>query len=192
MAHRTWLSLSSKSTISPFKQATNMEFNKHKMENRKNLASLNEIEARLASTKQPFNNFRRAKRYASKQQQDKNFAIEHFYHSLVKKVKELYATLPNKEDRVVILLDRTKDPANHSGVHCFLTPSFFIHLECDIYNNYKVEYQFCNCPFQQEIEKLLNGLLLSSFSTQITMQPDYPAFFRRCLAVNPERFIHLL
>lgn len=167
-------------------------FNKHIMENRKNLTLLNEIEARLASTRRAFTNYHKAKRYNSKKERELNQAIESFYHTLIKKVKELYSTLPNKADRVIILLDRTNDIGTYSGVHCFLTPHFFVHLECDIYFKYKVEYQFCLCPFQPEIEKLLASLLLTSFSTQITSQPDYPAFFRRVLACQPERFIHVL
>ncbi|MEE1945064.1 hypothetical protein VRU48_08095 [Pedobacter sp. KR3-3] len=169
-----------------------MDFIKHKQENNKNLASLNEIEERLKSQKPKYKNYQRAKTHGSKNQTDTNSAIEFFYHSLVEKVKELHATLPNKEDRVVILLDLTKDPVNLSGIHCLVTPSFFVHLECDYYNNYKVEYQFFKCQFEGQIQELINKLSLRSYSTQITTQPEYPAFFKRCLQVNPERFIHLL
>lgn len=168
------------------------EFNRHPMENNKNTASLNEIETRYRTVKPRYRNDQRARKHCEPKETHLNEAIAFFYHTLVAKCKEMFSTLPNKEDRVMLMLDLTKDPVNSSGIHCIATSTFFIHLECDAYHKYRVEYQFYRCPFEKQIQEQINRLTLRSFSTQIATQADYPAFFRRVLACQPERFIHLL
>lgn len=167
-------------------------FKKHIMETRKNLVSLNEIEERYRTVKPKYKNHMRASRLGSDKQKGMNEAIEFFYHSLVNEAKLLFATLPNKEDKVMVILDLKHDPVNLSGIHAIITSTLYVQLECDYYNNYRIEYQFYRCPFEKRIQELINRLTLRSFSTQITTQPDYPAFFRRVLACQPENFIHLL
>jgi hypothetical protein len=104
----------------------------------------------------------------------------------------LYSTLPNAEDRIIILLNNRLDPTDCQGLFTLITPTFFFYLECDILNNYRVEYLFHDCPVEAEIQQLINQFCMRSYSTEVVKQPDYPMFFRTCLSVQPPRFIHQL
>ncbi|WP_157766498.1 hypothetical protein [Pedobacter ginsengisoli] len=160
--------------------------------NHKNLEALKQIEARLSSTKRVYKNSIRAKLNGTTSQKAMNPVISGFYHVIVNKVKELYSKLPNKEDRVIIELNNELDPTDSHGLFTLITPTFFFYLECSITNQYRIEYQFHNCPVEEEIQQLINAFSMRSYSTEVVNQPDYPAFFQRCLQVQPDRFIHQL
>lgn len=158
----------------------------------KNLAAQQEIEARLASTKTIYKNHQRAKQYGTTSQKSMNPAIEGIYHAILKKVKELYKGLPNKEDRIIIELNNAQDPTDSHGLFTLMTPSFFFYLECSITNQYRIEYLFDSCPVEDDIQALISKFAVRSYSTEVVKQPDYPTFFRRALSCQPDRFIHHL
>ena len=158
----------------------------------KNLAAQQEIEARLSSAKTIYKNHQRAKQYGTKAQQAFNPVIQGMYNAILKKVKELHKGLPNKDDRIIIELNNEQDPTDSHGLFTLLTPSFFFYLECDIKNNYRIEYLFRDCPVEQEIQKLIDRFAMRSYSTEVVKNSDYPTFFRNCLACQPSRFIHQL
>lgn len=164
----------------------------HNPRNHKNLEAQKQIEERLSSTKRVYKNVTRAKMNGTTSQKAINPAIAGMFHTIVKKAKELYSTLPNKEDRVIIELNNEQDPTDSHGLYTLITPSFFFYLECDILSNYRIEYQFDQCPVEAEIQQLINQFAMKSFSTEVVKQTDYPKFFRRCLSVQPDRFIHQL
>lgn len=160
--------------------------------NHKNLQAQQEIEARLSSTKKVYKNHLRASLNGTTSQKGMNPAIEGMYHAILRQVKELYHTLPNKEDRIVIELNNELDPTDSHGLFTLITPSFYFYLECDILNNYRIEYLFHFCPFEQQIQKLIDQFSMRSYSTEVVKQEDYPAFFNRCLSCQPPRFIRQL
>ncbi|MCX2451113.1 hypothetical protein OQX61_07495 [Pedobacter sp. PLR] len=161
-------------------------------ENNTNLQSQQEIERRLRSGKRVYKNHQRAKLNSTDSQQSLNPAIENMYHVIVRKIKELYSQLPNKEDKVMIEFNNADDPTDSHGLFTVMTPTFFFYLECDIKNNYRIEYLFHNCPLETEIMQLINKYSMASYSTEVVNQPDYPTFFRNCLQVQPSRFIFQL
>jgi hypothetical protein len=169
-----------------------MAFKKHSQENNKNLPALNEIEARLKSTKKIFKNHQRAKAKGTTNQKQMNPCIEQMYRMLVDKVKILCCSLPDKSDRVMIELDQQADPFDTSGIYCIMTPSIYLYLECDIKSNYRIEYHFHNCPIEKQVQEWINKLAIRAYSTDVVNQQDYPAFFNEVLRCQPERFIHLL
>lgn len=158
----------------------------------KDLEAQKQIEARLNSTKRVYKNSTRAKMNGTTSQKAMNPVIANMYHVILKKVKELYSTLPNKEDRMIILLNNELDATDSHGLFTLITPSFFFYLECDIMNNYRIEFLFHLCPFEEEIQQLINAFSMRSYSTEVVNQPNYSAFFNRCLSVQPDRFIHQL
>lgn len=162
------------------------------MENKKDFVSLKQIEERLSSTKRVYKNTTRANKYGTDTQRGINPSIEFNYHSAVKRIKELFTILPNKCDRVMVILDQKQEPLNASDLYCIVTSTFFFHIQCDVLNNYKVEYLFYRCPLEEQIMKIIGEELLKSYSTEKVQQDDFPAFFKRVLSVQPERFIHLL
>jgi hypothetical protein len=158
----------------------------------KNEAALEQIEARLTSTKTIYKNHQRAKQYGTSGQKAFNPVVQGMYFAILKKTKELYKGLPSKEDRIIIELNNEQDPTDSHGLFTLLTPSFFFYLECDIKNNYRIEYLFHDCPVEQEIQKLIDRFAMRSYSTETVKQPDYPTFFRQVLSCQPDRFIHHL
>lgn len=164
----------------------------HNQENYKDLQSQEAIKERLRSKKKVYKNYLRAKLNGTTTQKGMNPVISQMYHIIVKKVKELITELPNKEDRVLIEFDNEKDPTDSHGLFSLITPSFFFYLECDILNNYRIEYLFHECPFEEKAQKLIDQFSVRSFSTDVVKKYDYPTFFKRCLEVQPPRFIHHL
>jgi hypothetical protein len=161
-------------------------------QNAKDWQAVQEIEERLSSGKRVSKTHIRAMLNSNDSQKDCNSTISGMYHVIVNKVKELYSTLPNAEDRIIILLNNRLDPTDCQGLFTLITPTFFFYLECDILNNYRVEYLFHDCPVEAEIQQLINQFCMRSYSTEVVKQPDYPMFFRTCLSVQPPRFIHQL
>ena len=168
------------------------EFKKHSQENNKDIRLVEEMEKMWSTPKHVSKNYMKMKVNSTTMQNKVNPAIHDMYHIIIESVKELFSRLPNKEDRVIIELNLMGCPVEVSGLYCIATPSFFFHLECDVWTNYKIEYQFCQCPFEKEIQALIDKFSVRSYSTEIMKQPDYPAFFKRCLQVQPERFIKVL
>lgn len=165
-------------------------FQKHEII--KDLAAQREIEDRLANGKRVSKNHIRAKLFGTDTQRAVNPTIFEMYSVIVNKVKELYSKLPNAEDRIIILLNNQLDPTDCQGLFTLIAPTFFFYLECDILSNYRIEYMFDQCPVEAEIHQLINQFSMRSYSTEVVKQADYPSFFRRCLQVNPDRFIHQL
>lgn len=168
------------------------QFKRHSQENKKDLRLVEEMEAIWSSKKHVYKNYRRMDVNGTTMQRLVNPVIHDMYHFIVDSVKELYSKLPNQEDRVMIELNLKSCPNDAAGLYCIATNSFFFHLECDVQTNFKIEYQFHQCPFEKEIQTLINKFCVRSYSTEVMKQPDYPAFFKRCLQVQPERFVRIL
>jgi len=158
----------------------------------KDLPAQQEIEERLVHGKRVYKNYQRAKANGTDSQKGINPVIEQMYHIIVKKVKMLYTSLPNKEDRVVIMLNNEQDPTDSHGLFTILTPHFFFYLECDIVNQYRIEYLFHNCPVETEIQQLIIEFSMKSYSTEKMNVPHYPTYFNNVLSCQPDRFIHRL
>jgi hypothetical protein len=166
-------------------------FTKHKYENDKNNASLDEIEKRLASKRKVFKNYVRASK-GTITQKEMNPAIETLYHAVIAKVKPLFAALPDAHDRVIIQLNHKNEPLNPIGLFCLMTSTFYFYLEADYRNEYRVEYMFHHCPIQEEVMKMITSMSLKSYSTEVIQTKDYTAMFNESLRCQPERFITLL
>jgi hypothetical protein len=167
------------------------EFIKHKMENQKDLKTLSIIEEHYQG-KPAYSNYQRATSHGSSIQKKLNPRIEEGYHRMLKKVKELFATLPNKEDRVIVELNLKAMPSDSFGLYSVLTSTFYFSMECDIYNNFRIEYLFHNCKFEKELRTWMIGYSINNHSFQNVRVDDYEDYFNRVLQVQPERFISLL
>lgn len=165
---------------------------RHTPEKSDNSQSKEQIEDRLNSGNRVYKNHQRARLNGTTSQKSLNPAIADMYHVIVRKVKELCTQLPNKEDKVMIEFSNADDPTDSHGLFTLMTSTFFFYLECDIMNNYRVEYLFHNCPVEPEIQQLINQFSIRSYSTELVKQDNYSAFFQRCLQVQPSRFIFQL
>ena len=125
---------------------------------------------------------------------DQNFMVELHYHKILVKVKNLFATSPFLSSQLVFEKDYKEDNTENSfTMHSFISSSFFWYLECDFAYCYMVEYDFHNCPFEQEIRELIE----SSFwgSTRVNQKPQKPnceEFYKRVLKVQDKEYFNLL
>jgi len=167
------------------------QFTKHPQEFNKDHKAVQEVEERWNSHKKYYKNTTRARKGTTTQKMV-NPSIAKMYKVILTKVKKLFAASHYKIDRVVIELPLEGNPLDNSGIHCFITASFYFYLECDVRSNFRIEYLFHNCEHQQEIELLIHQFGMKAYSTEVVKLPDYPTFFQNCLKRNPERFITLL
>jgi hypothetical protein len=118
-----------------------------------------------------------------------NRCTEAAYHRIIEAVKqrflmpgELYYDRDYKQDKT----------ENCCAMHSFITPTFYIYLECSFDYEYRVEYAFWNCPFEAEIRTMLRPYPLDRQAREVTLKPDFTAFFDTVLRIQDPRFIHSL
>jgi len=138
-----------------------------------------------------YKNHLRASKRGSEYQKLINPLTERAYHRLVQKVKEMHQILTIEDDRLCIEIDFKKHPIHSESMHCIQTKYVYITLECTIGGDYRIQYLLYNCSFEEEIITLIEKLALKHCSTRI-YKPDYRSFFKRCLQVQPNRFISIL
>lgn len=81
---------------------------------------------------------------------------------------------------------------NCFAMHSFITGSFYWYLECDFTYNYRVEYDFRNCPFEAEIIAMLKPYPLDRTASKINLQPDFATFVLNVLHRQDEAYLHSL
>jgi hypothetical protein len=75
-------------------------------------------------------------------------------------------------------------------MHCFMCSTFLIRLDCVLYYDFEVEFAFDNCPFEAEIRAMLNAGPLDTQAKEITLQPDFKAYYEHVLSYHRAEFIH--
>jgi hypothetical protein len=110
------------------------------------------------------------------------------YECVLSKVKELYAN----SGETCYERDFKHDNENPFTIYSFLTPTFWWNIECDFVYNINIEYQFYNCPFEQEIRELFRHFNISLYVTEVQKKPSLTAFHKAVLAYQKPQFIHFL
>jgi hypothetical protein len=167
-------------------------FTKHNQENHKKYDQVQLNEDQWSSKKHSRKQFITADKKAFPSLKLQNHNIEVKYHSMLTTVKALYATLPNKQDRVIVEMNMKEHPLEVFQMHAFLTPHFMFVIECDVFNQYRIEYCIADCPFEAEIITMIDRLSLESHSTMVRKMPSYKDYFNEVLKVQPERFISVI
>jgi len=75
------------------------------------------------------------------------------------------------------------------GMHSFITPNFYWRLECDLCCDYQIIYGFHNCPYEEEIMKLMRAYPLDRVSTPKLFQSDFNTFYENVLKLQDKQFI---
>ena len=121
---------------------------------------------------------------------DINKLVEAYYKDVLAFVKPLISTLPDTYSRTVFERDYREDSSENSfAMHSFITPSFFWYLECDYAYRYRVEYDFHNCPFEEQIRNKLSGMYtLLERTEQRHLQPNCEEFLKRVFKVQDEKY----
>lgn len=131
-----------------------------------------------------------AKKFGPQQMQN-NRSTEGLYHQIIKQVKKLYAELPNEADRTFFEMNRKADATSVTGMHDFLTPSFYFNLECDVWGKYWIYYAFSNCPFENKIRELIDKCTLQSV-VKVKENINFLLYYRTVMACQPKEFIFIL
>lgn len=123
---------------------------------------------------------------------DRNGTVEWYYETILQIAKKCSAELPDEYSKTVFERDYRHD---HSAgcmiMHSFITPNFYWELECDFAYFYQLEYNFYNCPFEEEVRRIFKGMR-SVTPKHRPLKPDADAYFRRVIAVQDKQYIHLL
>ena len=124
-----------------------------------------------------------------------NSIIELTYHEILKVTKGLYSQLQSDSKRTVFEKNCKND--NRDGIlsmHTFLTSSCYLHLECSFDFKYRIQYDFFNCPFENELMMLIQ--LREDYSPgsckHWQTKPNCEEFFNRVIQVQDKEHIYLL
>jgi hypothetical protein len=123
------------------------------------------------------------------QQRLQNDAVEFDYHRILDVVKRLYL----KHGEVYFDRDYKHDKTeNCLAMHSFMTPTFYWYLECDFCYDFRVEYDFCNCPFESSILAMLKPYPMDRASKRIQLKPDFNTYYNGVVKVQDAKYIHSL
>jgi hypothetical protein len=122
---------------------------------------------------------------------DQNSLVEFYYMDMLAFAKNKIAELPDSHSRVIYERDYREDVTEDSfAMHCLISPCFYWHLECTFAYYYKVDYDFYNCPFEQEFREKLSGMftLLRNLERK-QLQPNCSAYLKRVFKVQDKKFM---
>lgn len=124
-----------------------------------------------------------------------NSIIELTYHDILKSAKTLYSQLESTSERTVFEKDCKNNSSESSlAMHTFLTSSCYLHLECSFDYLYRIQYDFYNCPFENEIMRLieLREHYTPGSCKHLQTKPNCKEFFNRVITVQDAQFIQVL
>jgi len=124
----------------------------------------------------------------SRQQLD-NESIESHYHFILAKAKEWLSG----NNQLVFERDYRFDNSEDAfALHAFISSSFYLYIECGFDFNYRVQYAFNDCKFEDELRRLLRPCPLNTAASQVRLKPDFNTFYRKVLAIQDERYVYYL
>lgn len=169
-----------------------MQFILHPQETNKLPDQVRINEEQWASKRSVYKNHHRAAKRATQTQRTHNPLTERMFHILVKHVKQHAQQQPIKSNRVCIEINFKPHPLNVEVLHCIQTAQCYFALKCNTWNDYKIEYHYCNCTFEMELTKLIKTLTLTACMEPFKVATSYTNYHNRSLQVQPNRFIKLL
>jgi hypothetical protein len=128
-----------------------------------------------------------AKRRGSNEVQERtNSTVEILYTSMLSKAKRLLGQAAYPVFERDYRQDRTESAL---AMHCFMSSNCYLRLECDALYNYRVEYAFHHCHFEQVIRAMLVGYPFDTHSAEVKLRPDFTTFYHRVLQVQDSKYI---
>lgn len=108
---------------------------------------------------------------------------------MLKEVKHLYATL---NERVFEKDYRELSKPDPFMMHCFMTSSFYFHLECDFNYRYAVHYDIYRSPFETQIMAMLDKYKGALEAVHKKREPDLPTSFKAVEAFSGSDNFYIL
>ncbi|WP_158827661.1 hypothetical protein [Mucilaginibacter lacusdianchii] len=103
-----------------------------------------------------------------------NLSTERQYKDILIKIKKCYipeGTLYFEKDY------RNDNSENAFSMHRFYTNNFSIELDCDFLYYYIVLYDFDNCPYEQELQQLIDAYFIELKTERCHHKPSLNAYF---------------
>jgi hypothetical protein len=116
-----------------------------------------------------------------KYEQMQNESVEADYHRVIQAVKSFI--LSHGGD-TIYEQNHKSDPSSYTGMHSFVTSTFYWRLDCELNYNYEVYYAFHNCPYEAPIRKLMEAYPLDRTTHEYKFPQGYEAFYGRVLEVQ--------
>jgi len=116
----------------------------------------------------------------------RNGNVEAQYHRIIEFVKKHHL----KDGDIYFERDFKTDEEGYLAMHKFMTPHFYIYLECGLDLVYYVEYDFFNCTYEADIMNQLAFYPISERSIRKALQPDFPMYYQRTLRIQKCNHIH--
>lgn len=110
-----------------------------------------------------------------------NELLEQSYHRLIASVKKDYS---QSEERYFERDYKYDQDEGYLAMHCFLTPTFYVYLECDLALNYHIEYAFNNCPYERKVRREFEHFTFGNAIKEVELKPDFKTFYKRTLEYN--------
>jgi len=124
-----------------------------------------------------------------KYQRMQNKATEADYHKIIAAVKTLYL----KPGEIYFERNyKNEETDNFLTMHCLMSATCYLYIECDFLYYFQVEYAFNNCPFELAIREMLKPHPFDTRATEKELQPDFKTSFERTLKIQEAHFIHTL
>jgi hypothetical protein len=119
----------------------------------------------------------------------RNNFIDSEYTLILVEIKKLLA----KEAPLVFERNYREDKsASALAMHCFVSPSFYFYLECNLSFDYRVEYAFGYCKQKDDILTQMNSLALDDCLTEVPLPVPFYIFYRMVQSVQPIQYFHTL
>ncbi|MBD1364443.1 hypothetical protein IDJ77_11545 [Mucilaginibacter sp. ZT4R22] len=106
-----------------------------------------------------------------------------FYEEVTRKVVELYI----KPGSAYFFGNYKDDGSEPFKIYSFISPTFMWCIECTLDFQMVLEYEFNNCPYEQQIWLLFEEFHLTQFVTR--KERDLAAYFKGVVAYQDPKYI---
>lgn len=129
--------------------------------------------------------------YGSKVRKMRNETADSEYRRILDNVKKLYSQLPDAAMKTVYERNWRNDQTCLETMHNFIAPTFLFNLSCDFDNKCWITYAFHNCPFEQEIKRMLTESCWSCMK-EFTTLSGFPTYYQNVMRVQKAEYIQTL
>ncbi|HEY0770285.1 MAG TPA: hypothetical protein VGD31_08110 [Sphingobacteriaceae bacterium] len=124
-----------------------------------------------------------------------NQLVEHCYNDVLNEAKALFTALPDESSKTVFEKNYRYDNSENSfAMHSFITSSFYWYLECHFAYYYHVEFDFYNCPFEEQLRTSFERKFAytNNRCSQRHLEPNCEEYWKRVLEIQDKKYMHVL
>jgi hypothetical protein len=124
----------------------------------------------------------------------RNPMVELTYNKVLHLAKRLYSSLDVSKRKVFERDYRHDNTESSLAMHTFITPNFYWHLECGLDYHYRIEYDFYNCQFEEELMKHVHRreLVTPGSCKQRQLKANCEEYFNRVIHIQDAHYTQVL